>query len=157
MMGQPDEIVQRFLKMVRAGESPRMAEILACRKAPTLETDTNHYAGMGMAHIEKIDGKPYAQTVWDQAKAAGISVNSNSIYNATMADERCGGDPNAWLLAGDGRDKFKKVVQDKGGFCESLGIESSNGKYEEILDKKDKEIKAKKARREEMAGGPLPN
>jgi len=149
MWDQSPEVVARFRKLVAAGQSPSMAEIFACRKAPGLETDTAHFAGLSMSHVAKSAGVPYADKVMAQAKKAGISVNQNSIYNASIADARGGGDPNAWLLAGDGRAKFRKSIESKGGECETLGVKCS-GKGLELFANKEALINKRKARREEI-------
>lgn len=152
MMDQPSQVIARYRRMVAAGESPRLAEMFAVRKAPKLETDTAHYAGMPA--LEETAGFEYAKKVKQQARAAGISITDSSIYNGTIADERGGADPNAWLLAGDGRDKFRKVIRDKGKACESLGVEA-DGSFEEKWAKKEKAFNkrqsAKKERQAEMA------
>ena len=127
MMGESDEHIAAFRKMVASGESPRMAEMLALRKAPKPDTDTSHFAGMGLKQLAKHVGEVQVRKIEKQARQAGISINDNSIYNASVADRRQAGDPNAWLLAGDGRDKFKKVIRNRGGTCESLGIEKVDG------------------------------
>ena len=147
MMGESPEVIARFRKMVAEGESQRIAEILACRKAPSLETDTSHFSGM--KPLEVTCGPEYAKKVKQQAREAGISISDSSIYNGSIADKRGGGDPNAWLLAGDGRAKWKKSIQAKGGSCESLGVEA-NGKSLEISDRKEHAIKKRENRRKEF-------
>jgi len=133
MMDQPPEVVARFRKMVAAGESPRLAEMLAVRKGPCLDTDTVHMAGLSMAHVAKTAGKSYAEKDMKQARAAGIQVNENSFFNGSIADERQGADPGAWCLVGEGKDKLKKTVRDRGGACESLKVDF--GESQERVDK----------------------
>jgi len=147
MMDQPDHVIAHYRAMVKAGESPRIAEICACRKAPAGETDTSHFAGM--KPLEATAGPEYAKKVRAQARAAGIEVSGSSIYNATIADARGGGDPNAWLLAGDGRAKWRKAIEAKGGECDSLKVKAS-GKSLELFAKKEQALARRKARKQEL-------
>ena len=148
MMGESPVIVARYRQLIAKGESPRMAEILATRQAPGLETDTSHYAGM--RPLEETCGLDYATKTKAQARKAGITINDSSIYNPTIADQRGGGDPKAWLLAGDGRDKFRKVINAKGKSCDTLGIKVENGKGLEDFSKREKKLEAKQARQAEV-------
>lgn len=135
MMDQPKHVVERYLKMVKAGESPRLAEMLAVRKGPQLDTDTSYFASVPkVSELEKHNGKWYADKVRQQAKDAGIHITSDAIYNATIADERGAGDPGAWLLAGDGKDKFKNEIRKRGGACDTLGVQ-----FGESAERADKE------------------
>lgn len=147
MMGESESILAKYFQLIKSGTSPRMAEILACRKAPGLETDTSHYAGM--KPLEETCGQDYARKTKAQARAAGISITDNSIYNATIADERGGGDPKAWLLAGDGRAKFRDIVNNHGASCESLKVKE-NGKLLERFAKREKFVRKKLARKAEI-------
>lgn len=146
MMDQPQHVIDRFLKMVANGESPRLAEMLAVRKGPALDTDTAHF--VGIPPMEKTLGYNQAKKVREQARKAGISISDSSFYNGTIADERGGGDPNAWLLAGDGKDKFKRVIRERGGACESLGVEF--GESQERVDKAQSRIEKHREKRKKF-------
>jgi len=144
MDARPDQIVD-FNKMVRAGESPRMAEMLALRAAPRLDTDTAHFAGLDLKHFAKVNGQPLAQKAFDQARKAGINVNENWFYNGSIADERGGGDPDAWVGPGEGKSKLKESVRKKGGACESLGVEFGDSAHRMDTEQKRLEkVRAKK-------------
>jgi hypothetical protein len=104
-----------------------------------------------MRPLEETAGKDYATKVKQQARAAGINITDNSIYNATLADGRGGADPNAWIHAGDGRAKVKRVIEAKGGGCESLGV-TPNGRAVEIEAKKKAALDKRRARRLERTG-----
>lgn len=147
MMGQPETVLKKYFQLIKSGTAPKLAEILSSRKSPGLETDTSHYAGM--KPLEETCGLDYARKTKAQARAAGISITDNSIYNATLADHRCGGDPKAWLLAGDGRAKVKSVVNNHGATCESLGVKE-NGKLLERFAKREKFVNKKLARKAEI-------
>lgn len=148
MMGQPRSVINHFWKMIDAGESPRLAEMFATRSAPKLDTDTSHFAGMTMAHVAKTCGKPYAEKIMKQARSAGISVNENSFYNGSIADERGGADPGAWKLVGDGKEKFRKTIRDRGGACESLGVE--HGESSERMQKQQAHLEKLRAKKKQF-------
>lgn len=148
MIGEAPATIAEYRRLVAKGQSPRMAEILACRQAPRGDTDTAHYSNM--PPLEETAGFEYAKKVKQQARAAGINVTDNSRYNATIADERCGGDPNAWIHAGDGRSKVRRVIENLGHSCESLGVKDNPDRVAELEAKKEARIKRNNARREEM-------
>ena len=135
MMDQPLHIVERFWKMVKEGTHPRLAEMLAVRRGPLLDTDTAHFAGV--PPLEKSLGKAHAEKIRAQARKAGIQVSESSFYNGSIADERQGADPGAWLLAGDGKDKYKQVIRDRGGASPELGVKfGESQKRTEYIQKK---------------------
>jgi len=148
MMDQPPHVVAAFRRMVAEGQSPRLAEMLAVRKGPCLSTDVTFTEGLTLDRIAKQAGQPYVEKIMKQAKAAGITVNGNSFYNGTIADERQGGDPGAWLLAGDGKDKFKKTLRDRGKSSQDLGVEhdESQERTDHTLSRLEKQRKIKKDR-----------
>lgn len=147
MIDEPEHVKAKYLELVAAGESRSIAEILACRQAPSAETDTSHFAGM--RPLDETAGHEYAKKVRAQARAAGISISGSSIYNGSIADARGGGDPNAWLLAGDGRAKWRQSIERVGGECESLKVKAS-GKSLEIFAKREKLLNKRKQRKEEI-------
>lgn len=150
MLDQPSPVVKAFRRMVAAGESPRLAEMFAVRKAPRLDTDTVYKSELPtIGQLEKTLGKPYVDKVREQAKKAGISINAHSVYNGSAADERAGGDPGAWLLVGDGKDKFKKTAMERGLACPTLGVEhfQSQKRVDEIQPKIAKQRKFNHNRR----------
>ena len=147
MDARPDQI-RAFTKMVAAGESPRLAEMLALRKGPALDTDTVHFAGMGMSHLQKCVGPAQAEKVANQARAAGIPINDSWVYNGSVADERGGGDPDAWVGPGDGKDKIKNVIRNRGGACETLGVEF--GESQQRVDKAQSEIETRRAKKKKF-------
>jgi len=120
MMDQPQHILNRYWAMVEAGESPRLAEMLAVRKGPQLETATNYLVGLPRLETTM---PAYAKKVRQQARKAGISLTDDSKYNGTLADSRGGADPNAWIHPGDGKDKVRQHIRNVGGACETLGVD----------------------------------
>lgn len=137
MIGECEEVVARYWSLIRKGESPGMASILASRCAPSLETDTNHF--VGQRPLEEVAGKAYAEKVRKEAIKAGIPITPHSRYNGTIADKRGGGDPAAWLHNGENVDKWRKAVQEKGSSCESLRAKS-DGRIAEIEEKRKSKI-----------------
>ena len=146
MMDARQDQIEAFERMVASGESPRLAEMLALRKAPSLDTDTAHFAGLNMNHIAKTINQPYADKVMEQARKAGLNVNENWFYNGSIADERAGGDPGAWIGPGDGKDKFKKVIRERGGASEELGVD-----FFESAERQDKETTRREKVKEKRA------
>lgn len=134
MMGEPEHILERYRALVRAGQSPGMASILASRRCPGLETDTAHYAGM--KPLEETCGKAYAAQVKAQARAAGITISDNSRFNGTIADHRGGGDPTAWIHAGDGKSTFRERLRKTGGGGDDFGLEVNTSLVGERYAKK---------------------
>lgn len=134
MVGEPEHILDRYRDLIMKGEPPGMASILASRVAPGLETATNHF--VGRKSLEEAYGLDYATKVKRHAREAGISITDDSIFNASVADERGGADPNAWLLAGDSHDKFRKVAQERGCPSEDLKVKP-DGRIAEIEAKRE--------------------
>lgn len=138
MVGESEEVLDRYRELVANGESPGMASILASRSAPALETATNHFVGVrsignpGMADYEAL--------VRNQAKKAGIPVTENSHYNPTIADHRRGGDPGAWIHNGESHDKWRKTCEERGMSCDDLRTRN-DGKIAEIEEKREKRIR----------------
>lgn len=144
-MDQPSEVIARFRKMVAAGESPRLAEMMAVRKGPVLDTDTAHF--VGLPPLEKVYGPVGAKKIRETARKAGISVSDSSFFNPSIADERAAADPDAWLLPGEGKDKFKRVIRDRGGASEELGVEF--GESQQRMDTEQKRLEKLRANKKE--------
>lgn len=147
MMGEPEHILDRYRELVAKGESPGMASILATRRAPALETATNHFVGVrsigndGMADYEAL--------VRNQAIKAGIPVTEHSHYNPTIADHRRGGDPGAWIHNGESPDKWRKTCEERGMSCDDLRTRN-DGRIAEIEAKRERRIKKQDRRRAAM-------
>lgn len=142
MMGDPEPILKRYRELVASGTVPRMAEILASRKFPGVETDTMRMAGV--PPLEETCGPAYAARMKKLAREAGIAISDNSRYNPTMADSRRGGDPNAWTHAGDGTSTFKRRLEEMGGGSEDLGVKMDMARVAENFEKKRARLDKKK-------------
>jgi hypothetical protein len=145
MMGQPPHLIARYRELIASGQSPRIAEICALRIPPGGKTDTSHFAGMGLGHLASVLGQNHVDQLVAKARAAGISVGPNSIYNGSLADKRGAADPGAWLLVGDGQAKFKNVARSRGmatadsdevQFGESAQRVEEAAKWEQAYDKR---------------------
>ena len=148
MMGETDAVLAEYRRMVAFGTAPKLAEIFASRRAPGADTDATHYKELVPLHVAY--GKEYAETTYAQAKAAGITVSDNCHYNASMADERCGGDPNAWVRVGEGRSEVIRRIREKGASCPDLGVVKNDRLIENEL-KREAKINKRKQRRMELA------
>jgi hypothetical protein len=142
MMDESESVLDRYRDLIMNGESPGMASILASRCAPGLETATNHF--VGRKSLEEAYGLDYATKVKRHAREAGIAITDSSIFNASVADERGGADPNAWLLAGDGPDKWRDVAQKRGCPSEDLKVKD-DGRIAEIEAKREEGINRRNA------------
>lgn len=145
MVGEPDHILDKYRDLIMKGEKPGMASILASGVAPSLETATNHF--VGRKSLEEAYGLDYAVKTKRHAREAGISITDSSIYNASVADERGGADPGAWLLAGDGPDKWKRVAEERGYTSEDLKVRG-DGRIAEMEAKREQRINTRRAIRE---------
>ena len=151
MIGEPEHVLERYRDLIMAGESPGIAAICASRVVPGANTSTTHYLGHDHRSLEAAGGKDYARRIRAQAIAAGIPINEHSIYNGTIADERAGGDPQAWIHNGESHDKFRQVCEERGKDCESLRTKVDRDRSMENFDKKDQAINKRNARRKEIA------
>lgn len=143
MMSEPEHILDRYRELVRAGQSPGMASILATRCAPGIETATNHYSGLRPLH--ETCGADYAAGVYKQARKAGIPANEHSVYNASIADHRRGGDPNAWVHNGESPDKLRRTCEERGMTCEDLRTKVDTSRRAESEAKREARINRKNA------------
>jgi len=150
MVGEPEEVLDRYRDLIEQGQSPGMASILATRQAPGLETATNHF--VGMKSLKETCGADYDALMRNLARKAGIPVNEHSRYNGTVADHRRGGDPDAWIHNGESPDKWRKVCEKRGMSSEDLRTRD-DGRIHEIEAKREQRInkqKRERAAREEF-------
>lgn len=87
----------QYEKLLKAGNNPGFAAMLALRSPPAfngseraiLEGDVRNH---GLSHLPEFMQK---QKVL-QAKRAGINI-TGKVYKGTLADQRGGADPDAWV------------------------------------------------------------
>lgn len=150
LMGESDRVLARYRQLVGNGESPRMAEILATRHFPGTHTDTMRLVDVPtIGQLQGIQGKYYTDKLRSEAAKAGITLGGNSRYNGHMADTRGGGDPKAWLHAGDGISTYKQRIIDCGGEFKEMGVEMDVARVAEREAKKRVPYDAKESRRKE--------
>jgi hypothetical protein len=101
-------------KLEAKGVSPKLADMLAHRKAPALKgTDTQFWKEHGDNHgIE--GGALHRRHVIQKAKAAGISIAGRKFIGQ-LADGRGAADPQAWVM--DTTD-IKRICEERGYGCE---------------------------------------
>ena len=101
----------RYRAMVEAGESPRMAEVLAYRAFPGLKTDSVFNRG-------RCNGNQFAQSPWlgdyyrGVAEGRGVSTTGKT-YLAQLAEFP--GDPMAWV---SNRGDVERVCRERGYSCD---------------------------------------
>jgi hypothetical protein len=99
------------------GCTPRLAELLACRKAPGAQTDREFFRNK-----PKLDEQfKSAQTLNHyvaQARKKGYNPNPNDVYMSQLA--RFPGDPEAFVPASGGRNHVKRVLEQRGWGSEGI-------------------------------------
>lgn len=118
MLGESEEVLDRFREMVCGGMAPMLATILASRKVPAADTDTAHYSGM--KNLMETAGPSYTNKIHKEAARHGLKVSRDMHFNGSIADQRGGGDPAAWQRVGDGRAHFRKVLESRGETSQDL-------------------------------------
>jgi hypothetical protein len=99
---------------VKRGCTPKMAEMLACRKMPGLRTDTAYFAQFKPLADELGDG--YAENVIRDAQKHGYNPSTGDVYMPGLADFR--GDPRAFFSRTEGSGAIKKRIEERGTGCE---------------------------------------
>ncbi len=99
-----------YAQSLAAGCTPRMAELLACRRVNVIGTDKKYMAGFKRFGDEM--APEHAAKVARQLRRNGVSVDSNTIYMPDMAQFE--GDPRAAFRPSDGRGEIIRR-------CERMG------------------------------------
>lgn len=106
-----EETKARYEAMIAAGESPRMAEVLASRSFPGVRTDSTFNRG-------RCNGNQFEKTPWlgdhyrSVAESHGVNVVGKQ-YLHQLADFP--GDPRAWVSS---RAEVEKVCLERGYSCQ---------------------------------------
>lgn len=119
-MHVPKEVLDRgcedfYLSMINKGESPRMAEMLALRQAPCINTDDTFLAGQGTLD-RQIKHEKMLDHITQSAIRHGYKPRPTDVYNSAIA--RFPGDPRAFLNHGEARSKVRDVCESEGWSCE---------------------------------------
>lgn len=109
----PDPTIQAAYRRMRfAGESHKIAEMLAFRKGPRIETDSTFMAGSLNEPFGSQGDHPLTVARYKaEAKRAKISTEGKK-YLSGLA--RFPGDPKAWVT---GRGDVRRVCEERGWEC----------------------------------------
>ena len=107
---------KRYRQMLRRGESPRLAEMLACQQAPKANTDVEFFQGHGTLAKQFEGDELNLGKLVKAAKAKGYTPNPNDIYMRGLANDF--GDPLAFVPATGGRGHVKKVCESRNWGCD---------------------------------------
>lgn len=103
--------VQLYFDSIADGDSPKMAEMLACKQAPGCVTETSISADFGSLE-KQLGGEKYAREYARVAKQGGVTINDSHIYNPMLADFP--GDPKGFISRENYRSEVKKKIVAKG-------------------------------------------
>jgi hypothetical protein len=110
-------VQERYLEQIAMGAAPRMAEMIALRKAPRVMTDSVFFEGRGTLD-KQFEGTPCGQLdeLINAAKAAGYTPNPNDVYEPGLAEFF--GDPKAFVPPTGGMGHVQRVCEERGVGCQ---------------------------------------
>jgi hypothetical protein len=102
--------VRFYERLLSAGQSPRLAEMLTLQQAPAVKGTDRAYME-GRLNNQQLDRMPkhQAENIIQIARKAGISI-SGKYYASGLADKRGPADPAAWV---DSTADIKKVARER--------------------------------------------
>jgi hypothetical protein len=103
-----------YMKLRRAGNSHRFADMIACQRGPGLMTDSVFFAGIPKL-AEQFRNDTQLQKVMKIAKSHGYQPNPNDVYEPGLA--RFQGDPEAFVPPSGGRGYIKRLCEKRGWAC----------------------------------------
>jgi hypothetical protein len=80
------DAVARYLQMVNAGESPRLAEMLALQRPPASETDKDFNRGLAKNMVQAFGERGAERRAIALAKK-GYRLGQNELYNPMLASD----------------------------------------------------------------------
>lgn len=104
-------VQSHYLDLLRRGNSPMLAEMLALRRAPGAKTDREFLAGRGTL-ADQIGDSAQLQAIVAAAKRQGYTPGANDVYDPGLA--RRMGDPEAFIPAHDARGHVRRVCEARG-------------------------------------------
>lgn len=110
-------IAPTYESLIENGCSPRMAEMLACQKAPGGKTDDIVHSAGDISQQFKNDQRAL-NGYMESAKKQGFTPGKNDTYIPELA--RFPGDKEAWVPHTEGRGYIKKKFEERGWQCEGL-------------------------------------
>lgn len=104
------QAISRYKAMIAKGESPMLAEMLACQTAPKAETDRELFAGRGTL-ADQFKGRPQVLAHHiRQARKEGYNPSPNDVYESGLADHP--GHHKAFISPSGGRGQAKKRLEE---------------------------------------------
>lgn len=104
--------IQAYFNSLEDGDSPRMAEMLACRQPPGLVTDTSVTTTHGTLRQQLGDSDAEVKCCMEACKAQGFTPSDNHVYVPTLADFRF--DKKAFLPKENYRQAVKEACAQRG-------------------------------------------
>lgn len=112
-----------YQEAISKGNSPRMAEMLALRKAPSPDTDDTFLAGRGTL-LKQFDGDERAMNARIQeAQRHGYTPGVNDVYMPTLA--QFPGDPRAFVRS---KGECVRLAEERGTALELKGRQVVKGR-----------------------------
>lgn len=106
-----DAVKAHYFRMITAGESPRMAEMLALRRAPHMATDSDYFSSYGTLADQFEGREDELNLIVSAAKRKGYTPNINDVYEPSLANSI--GDPAAFISPSGGRGQIRKVANER--------------------------------------------
>lgn len=107
-----EEAIGIYVSAIENGTSESLAELLALRQSPSLNTDTTFMANRGTL-LQQLDGDHEALTeVMRGASKSGFRPTDNHVYIEGLA--RYPGDPEAFIT---GKGDVRNVCEKRGQAC----------------------------------------
>ena len=105
--------IQAFFNSLEDGDSPKMAEMLACKQPPGLVTDTSVTTTHGTLRQQLGDSDAEVKCCMEACKAQGFTPSDNQVYVPTLAKFRF--DKDAFLP----KENYRQAVKDA---CAKRGV-----------------------------------
>lgn len=116
------EVNEHYYECRKNGCAHRLAEMLASRSAPALDTPTTFINGI-TDNMQNEDD-PYTRYVLQRAREAGVNTRG-ARYSNQLATEM--GDPKAWITS---KDDVKRIAERNGQDVSGCGINYKSPDYE---------------------------
>jgi len=113
------DCVERFCQMVQAGQSPRLAEMLALQEPPRCMTDAVYFDGLPKLGDQfRHDPVMLRSRLKELKQKYNFTPSSDSHYDYSLA--RFPNDPEAYVGPTDGISYIKKTVERRGWASEGV-------------------------------------
>lgn len=99
----------------------RFREMLAHRKSPSTQSDTDFHRGRGTLLDQFKGDDAWCNHVVSQAQKYGYNPGSNDVYHSQLVRKDWGpGDPQAWVGPTEGRAKIKRICEERNLGCTGI-------------------------------------